>query len=66
MANNNRSGINNFGNKQINKKNPKNEQSPLYIGLTRLFSGPITSFRSQSQIRYKRRDLDRYKFTSAS
>lgn len=47
------------------KKNPRNNSSPLYTGLTRLFSGPLVSFRSQTQIRYKRRDLDRYKFTSA-
>lgn len=48
------------------ENNPKNNQSPLYVGLTRLFSGPLSTFRAQSQIRYKRRDLDRYKFTSAS
>lgn len=48
------------------QKNPRNRQSPLYVGLTRLFSGPLANFRSQSQIRYKRRDLDRYKFTSTS
>lgn len=48
------------------ENNPKNNQSPLYVGLTRLFSGPLSNFRAQSQIRYKRRDLDRYKFTSAS
>jgi hypothetical protein len=46
------------------KKNPRNNESPLYRGLTRLFSGPISGFRNQSQIRFKRRDLDRYKFTS--
>jgi hypothetical protein len=50
----------------LSKKNPRNNQSPLYTGLTKLFSGPLASFRSQAQIRYKRRDLDRYKFTSAS
>jgi hypothetical protein len=50
----------------LGKKNPRNRQSPLYVGLTRLFSGPLTTFRSQSQIRYKRRDLDRFKFTSTS
>ncbi len=48
------------------EKNPRNSQSALYVGLTRLFSGPLASFRSQSPIRQKRRDLDRYKFTSAS
>jgi len=69
---NNRGGINNknklnsVNSRTMNKKNPRNEQSALFVGLTRLFSGPLTSFRSQSQIRYKRRDLDRFKFTSAS
>ena len=48
------------------ERNPRNKESPLYTGLTRLFSGPLVNFRSQSQIRFKRRDLDRYKFTSAS
>jgi hypothetical protein len=56
----------NRNSKTLSKKNPNNEESPLYIGLTRLFSGPLASFRAQAQIRYKRRDLDRYKFTSAS
>jgi hypothetical protein len=47
------------------EKNPRNNESPLYVGLTRLFSGPLSNFRSTSQLRYKRRDLDRFKFTSA-
>lgn len=51
---------------QLGQKNPRNNESPLYTGLTRLFSGPLSSFRSQAQIRFKRRDLDRFKFTSAS
>jgi len=55
-----------MANNRIKDNNPKNRESPLYTGLTRLFSGPISNFRAQSQIRYKRRDLDRYKFTSAS
>jgi hypothetical protein len=49
----------------ISKKNPRNNESPLYTALTRLFSGPLASYKEQSQIRYKRRDLDRFKFTSA-
>lgn len=52
--------------KKQNDKNPRNSSSPLYVGLTRLFSGPLATFRSQSPIRQKRRDLDRYKFTSTS
>jgi hypothetical protein len=50
----------------ISKKNNRNKESPLYVALTRLFSGPLSTYREQSQIRYKRRDLDRFKFTSAS
>lgn len=49
----------------ISKKNPNNQESTLYRALTRLFSGPLTNYRSQSQIRFRRRDLDRFKFTSA-
>lgn len=47
------------------KNNPKNKESPLYTALTRLFSGPVVNYRQQAQIRFKRRDLDRFKFTSA-
>jgi hypothetical protein len=49
----------------ISKKNPKNQESALYTALTRLFSGPLATYKQQSQIRYKRRDLDRFQFTSA-
>ena len=72
MADNNNSGFktgNSLRNKpdgELGKKNPRNRESPLYIGLTRLFSGPLASFRAQSQVRLRRRDLDRFKFTSAS
>jgi len=48
------------------KRNPKPEDSPLFRSLTRLFSGPITSFRSQAVQRYRRKDIDNLKFTSAS
>jgi hypothetical protein len=48
------------------KRNPKPEDSPLFRSLTRLFSGPITSFRSQAVQRYRRKDIDHLKFTSAS
>jgi len=64
--NKNNLNLNTASSSNVNRKNPNNEKSPLFIGLTRLFSGPLTSFRAQSQIRYKRRDLDRFKFTSAS
>jgi len=48
--------------------NPKNDTSPLFRRLTRLFSGPIVNFRQQQQRRFKRRALDNYasRFTSAS
>ena len=52
--------------KDLSEKNPRNRESALYTALTRLFSGPLSSYKEQSQIRYKRRDLDRFKFTSAS
>ena len=52
-----------YGRVAVPKNNPKNRESPLYVALTRLFSGPITNYRQQAQIRYKRRDLDRFKFT---
>ena len=47
------------------KRNVRNNESALYIALTRIFSGPLSTYREQSQIRFKRRDLDRFKFTSA-
>jgi hypothetical protein len=52
--------------RQKREDNTRNKNSPLYVALTRLFSGPLASYREQSQIRFKRRDLDRFKFTSAS
>ncbi len=55
-----------YGKKDLSKNNPKNQESPLYNALTRLFSGPLVNYRQQSQIRFKRRDLDRFKFTSTS
>ena len=63
MANNT---LNRMGSSSISKNNPKNKESPLYSALTRLFSGPIVNYRQQAQVRFKRRDLDRFKFTSAS
>ena len=64
----NRNTVTSYGRKEddTSKNNPRNEQSPLYIALTRLFSGPLANYRNQSQVRFKRRDLDRFKFTSAS
>ena len=48
----------------MNKLTP--QQTKLFKGLTRLFSGPITNRRVQTVRRYKRRDLDKFNFTSAS
>ena len=50
------------------KINPKNDQSNLFKKLTRLLSGPIVNYRTQTARRLKRRQLDMYakRFTSAS
>jgi hypothetical protein len=49
-------------------KNPKNTQANLFKALTRLFSGPIISYRSQSGRRIRRQHLDKFssRFQSAS
>ena len=54
--------------RQKNKTNPKNAQSTLFKKLTRLLSGPIVNYRTQTARRLKRRQLDMYakRFTSAS
>jgi hypothetical protein len=50
------------------KTNPKNNQSNLFRKLTRLLSGPIVNYRTQTARRLKRRQLDMYasRFSSAS
>lgn len=50
------------------KVNPKNAQSNLFKKLTRLLSGPIVNYRTQTARRLRRRQLDKYanKFVSAS
>jgi len=47
-------------------KNPREGNSELFKRLTRLFSGPIVNFRAQTPRRLKRRQLNKYNFTSAS
>ena len=49
-------------------KNPANQDSNLFKALTRLFSGPIVNYRSQSGRRIRRQHLDKYssRFKSAS
>ena len=51
-----------------NKNNPRNNQSQLFKSLTRLFSGPIINYRSQSGRRIRRQHLDKFssRFKSAS
>jgi len=47
-------------------KNLKNPKSTLFKRLTRLFSGPIINYRTQTGRQLKRRHLDKYKFKSIS
>ena len=49
-------------------KNPANSESQLFKSLTRLFSGPIINYRSQSGRRIRRQHLDKFssRFKSAS
>jgi len=55
-------------NRRKNGNNPANQQSELFKRLTRLFSGPIVNYRSQSGRRIRRQHLDKYssRFKSAS
>lgn len=48
------------------RRNIKNKDSQLFKSLTRLFSGPIVNFRQQAQLRYRRRDLNKFNFNSVS
>jgi hypothetical protein len=52
--------------KYARNQNLKNEDSQLFKSLTRLFSGPIVNFRQQAQLRFRRRDLNKFNFKSAS
>ena len=47
-------------------KNPKNPKSNLYKTLTRLFSGPIIDYRSQTIRKYRRHQLDKFAQTFKS
>ena len=49
-----------------NENNPRNPESPLFKRLTRLFSGPIVNYRTQTPRSSRRRQLDKFKFTSTS
>jgi hypothetical protein len=50
------------------RNNPKNDLSPLFKKLTKLFSGPIVSYNQQYQRAFKRNQLDKFasKFNSLS
>ena len=47
-------------------KNPREPSSELFKRLTRLFSGPIVNYRAQTPRRLRRRQLNKFNFTSAS
>ncbi len=49
-----------------NKRNPKNNQSGLFRQLTRLLSGPLVNYRTQTSRKLSRVQLDKFKFQSAS
>ena len=49
-----------------NANNPRNDQSPLFKRLTRLFSGPIVNYDRPAVIRSNRRDAKKYTFTSST
>ena len=55
-------------NKKPLGRNPANAQSDLFKSLTRLFSGPIISYRTQAGKRIRRQHLDKFssRFKSAS
>jgi hypothetical protein len=46
-------------------KNTRNSESLLFKQLTKLFSGPIANYDQQTQSRYRRTQLDKFKFQSA-
>ena len=46
--------------------NPNNNQSALFRQLTRLLSGPLVNYRTQTSRKLSRVQLDKFKFQSAS
>ena len=48
-----------------NSNNPKNNQSALFKQLTRLLSGPLINYRTQTSRKLRRVQLDKFKFQSA-
>ena len=59
MADNNK-------NNNANVNNPRNQQSPLFKRLTRLFSGPIVDYDRPSVVRASRRDITKETLTSST
>ena len=55
-------------NKSYKGKNPANDESTLFKALTRLFSGPLVNYRSQTGRRIRRQHLDKFssRFKTAS
>ena len=51
---------------RTNVKNPKNPNSNLFRRLTRVFSGPIIDYRSQTIRKYRRAQLDKFARTFKS
>jgi len=51
-----------------NDRNPANPESELFRRLTRIFSGPVVNYRTQTSYRLRRHQLDQYgtRFRSAS
>ena len=47
-------------------ENPRNPDNPLYKALTQLFSGPIVNYRHEQARKYRRKELDKFNWTSAS
>ena len=52
--------------RKTNVKNPKNPNSNLFRRLTRIFSGPIVDYRSQTIRKYRRTQLDKFAQTFRS
>jgi hypothetical protein len=47
-------------------ENPRNADNPLYKALTKLFSGPIVNYRHEQVRKYRRKELDKFNWTSAT
>ena len=52
--------------RSANENNPRNPKSDLFKKLTRLFSGPIVNYRTQTERDLSRRKMDKFQFRSVS